>query len=215
MANIFYSIVKTDCQEIKSSLNENGLLEFTVPKNYTDGGASKYFDSLSKEERSEIVNKQKKTLKVFREKVEKMIDKYAKEFDLPIRINLKLLTKTKKLNDCNIQGPPIDLHGNLSIVAILQYFPDGLVEKIMRCTVLTLACEYEKCCSQIRNMPDGEIKYPDGEVIIVPQKIPEWAEYRISIPDSEVEHINADCRAACAQFEADYHKRPIGYMKIL
>lgn len=93
MANIFYSIVKTDCQEIESSLNENDILEFTIPNNCTDGELSRYFCSLGVKKLVEINRKQRETLSDFREKVKGMIDKCAEEFDLPFFIVPTLQTR--------------------------------------------------------------------------------------------------------------------------
>lgn len=213
MENIFYSIIKADCQEISSSLNENGLLEFTIPKNCTNEELSKYFRSLGVEEHSKIADKQKKAKEVFRKKVEKMIDKYRKEFDLPFIIRLRLQNETKKLNDCNVDLHGIVFTGHLSIVSILQYSPDELVEKIIRCTVFMIACQYEERCSQIKGMTTSVFMFPDGEIENSTYfEIPEDTKYRISVPYSKIEKINTDYEAACNQFLENLDKRPINYI---
>lgn len=216
MANIFCSIVEADCQEIKSSLNEeDGLLEITTPKNYTDEDLSEYFNSLSEEELIEIADKQKKTLKVFRKKVEKMIDKYKKEFSLPLYIKLRLQNNTKKPNDCNLQEHGIDFHGNLSISSVWQYFPDELVEKVIRGSICKLACQYENRWSQIKVMYSGIFEFPDvGTESKEVYAIPEAEKYHISVPDSEIENINADYETARNHFREDCDKRRIDYMEV-
>lgn len=216
MTKIFCSIIETDCKEIKSSINEeNGFLEFTAPKNCTGGEVSEYFHSLSEEEHSEIANKQKKSQKVFRKKVREMIDKYAKEFDLPLRIELTIRAQTKRMNCYSIRQEGIDFHGNLSIMYAWQYFPDELVEKVMRGSVFGLAREYENLWSQIKGMRSGTARFPDGETESEKiYAIPEEEKYHISIPDSEIENINADYKAARSQFREDYFKYRIGYMRI-
>lgn len=209
MENIFYSIIKADCQEINSSLNENGLLELTIPKNCTDEERSKYFRSLGAEERSKIADKQKKAKEAFRKKVNKMIDKYKKEFNLPLMIKLRLQNKTEKLNNCSVELHGLVFDSNLSIISILQYFPDELVEKIIRCTVYMIACQYEELCSQIKGISTGMFKFPDGEIESNTYEVSEEAKYRISVPYSEIEKIKADYEAACYQFREDLKKRQL------
>lgn len=212
MENIVYSIIKADCQEISSSLNENGLLEFTIPKNCTDEEFSRYLCSLGAEERSKITDKQKKTKEAFRKKVNEMIDKYKKEFDLTLFIKLRLQNKTKKVNDYNVQIQGIEFNGNLSIISILQYFPDELVEKIIRCTVYMIACQYQELYSQVKGMSVGTFKFPDEEIESKTYKISEEEKYRIPVPYSEIEKIKTDYEAACNQFFEDLDKHPISYI---
>lgn len=212
MENIFYSIIKADCQGISSSLNENGLLEFMIPKDCTDEEFSKYLCSLGAEECGKIADKQKKTKKVFRKKVDIMIDKYKKEFDIKLMINLRLQNKTKKLNDYNVQVQGIEIYGNLSVSSILQYFPDELVETIIRGSVYMIACKYEELCSQIKGVSVGVFQFPDEEIKNGTYQIQEEAKYHISVPYSEIEKIMADYKAACNQLFEDLKKRPINYI---
>lgn len=214
MENIFYSIIKSDCQEISSSLNENGLLEFTIPKNCTDEEFSKYFRSLGTEEHSKIADKQKKSKEVFRKKVNKMIDKYRKEFDLPFMIDLRIQSKTQKINDCNGEFHGWVYESNLMIISILQYFPDELVEKIIRYTVYLIACQYEESYSKIKYMSVGALEFPDGEESIKQQyEVPEEAKYHVSVPYSKIKKMETDYKAACNQFSGDLKKHPIHYIQ--
>ena len=136
-------------------------------------------------------------------------------FDLTLFIKLRLQNKTKKVNDYNVQIQGIEFNGNLSIISILQYFPDELVEKIIRCTVYMIACQYEELYSQVKGMSVGTFKFPDGESESKTYKIPEEEKYRISVPYSEIEKIKADYEAACNQFLEDLDKRPISYIGLL
>lgn len=200
MESIFFSVIKEDCQEVSSSQKENSLLEVVAPKNCTDREILKYIKSLNPEEYSKIVDKQKKTKEAFRKKVNKMIDKYREEFNLPFLISLRLQTKTKKLNDCNVELHGIVFEGHLSIAVILQYFPDELVEKIIRCTVYMIACEYEDLFSKIKGLTVGALSFPDGEIESVKYSdIPEEAKYRISVEYSEIQKIKSDYNLAVKQ----------------
>lgn len=75
----------------------------------------------------------------------------------------------------------ITFYGSFSITSVLQYFPDELVETLIRGTVFILACEYKE----------------------------QWEEYHIPISASEVERMDADYRVARNQIVDDYTKHPI------
>ncbi len=210
MKNIFYSIIKADCQEISSSLNDNGLLEVTIPKNCTNEELSKYFYNFGEEEQSKIVDKQKKAKEVFRKKVKKMIEKYRKEFDLDLIISLRIQNDTKKLNDCRVEVHGISFDSNLLVSSFLQYSPDELVEKMIRSTVFEIACQYAELWDKIKSMSAGVFE-PSGGETKTQYKVSEKGKYRVSVPDSEIKKINEDYETACKQIVEDLSKRSIRY----
>ena len=63
MANIFYSLIIEDCQEIRSSVKENGLLELVIPKECSSKEFTDYFRSL---DLVAIADKQAKEKEKFR-----------------------------------------------------------------------------------------------------------------------------------------------------
>lgn len=146
---IFFRIKNEDCQEITSSQLDNGLLEIVAPKNCSKSELNQYLNSI-RSELDVIENKQKKATENFRKKTKQLIEKYKEEFNLNLRINLRIQTKTKKLNDCHVEAHGISFDTNMSLVTYLQFVSDDILEKIVRCTVYDAACQYENLCSEYR-----------------------------------------------------------------
>ena len=206
MDNLFFRVTKEDCQEVSSSQNENGLLEIVAPKNCDDKEIIKHIMGLGTTE----YDKQKRAKEAFRKKVSKMIDKYREEFNLPFIIKLRLQTKTKKINDCNVECHGIVFEGNLLIAAFLQYFPDELVEKIIRCTVYMMACEYEERTFELKSLTIGTLSFPDGKIESSEHfDVPEDAKYSISLEYSEIQKIKSDYELAVKQIVDGMKRKPI------
>ncbi len=206
MDSLFFSVIKEDCREVSSSQNENGLLEIVAPKNCDDKAIIKHIMGLGTVEH----DKQKKAKEAFRKKVSEMIDKYKEEFNLPFIIRLRLQAKTKKLNDSSVERHGIVFEGNLSIAAILQYFPDELVEKIIRCTVYMIACEYEERSFEIKSLSVGTRSFPDGNIESSEHfEVPEEAKYSISLEYSEIQKIKSDYESAVKQILDGMKRQPI------
>lgn len=206
MDSIFFSVIKEDCQEVSSSQNENGLLQIVVPQNSNDREIVKYIKSLG----NEVYDKQKKEKEAFRKKVSKMIDKYKEEFNLPFMIKLRIQAKTKKLNDSSVESHGIVFEGNLSIAAILQYFSDELVEKIIRCTVYMIACEYEERSFEVKGVSAGTRSFPGGKIESSEHfEVPEEVKYSISLEYSEIQKIKSDYESAVKEIIDGMKKQPI------
>ncbi|MDD2978775.1 MAG: hypothetical protein PHN80_02265 [Hespellia sp.] len=206
MDSLFFSVIKEDCQEMSSSQNESGLLEVVAPKNCDDKEIIKHIMGLG----TTAHDKQKNAKEAFRKKVSKMIDKYKEEFNLPFIIKLRLQTKTKKLNDCNVECHGIVFEGNLLIAAFLQYFPDELVEKIIRCTVYMMACEYEERTFELKSLTIGTLSFPDGKIESSEHfDLPEDAKYSISLEYSEIQKIKSDYELAVKQIVDGMKRKPI------
>lgn len=210
--SIYIRINKEDCQEITSS-HDNGLLELVVPKDVSNADLNKYLNSISSEF-AVIQDEQKKTTEIFRKKVRVLIEKYVDEFKIDNRLSIKLRlqTKTRKLNDCNVSAHGITFDANMDILGALQYLPDDVVEQIVRCTVYMIACEYEELWSNIKNFNVGKFTYPDKEEIVSSSKIPEEEKYHLNISYDEVQKIKADYAAACQKFSDLMQKAPISYI---
>lgn len=208
--SMFFSVIKEECQEMSLSQKENGLLEIVLPKSCDDKELSKYINGLGMEEYNKIVDKQKKSKEVFRKNVAKLIEKYKKEFNLPFEIKLRLQTKSNKLNDCNVEVHGIVFKGNMSIATLLQYFPDDIVEKIIRCTVYMIACEYEELFGRINGITMGVLEYTDSESEhCYYSEIEEEKKYRISLETSEIQKIKSDYELAVKQLFEEMKKKPI------
>ena len=211
--SIFVRIEKDDCQEITSSQLENGLLEIVAPKNCSDADLNKYLNGLESEF-CIIEKQQKKATKIFRKKVIQLIDKYKEELNLNFSIELRLQTKTKKLNNCNVAVHGIMFIGHMTFIAILQYASDDVLEKIVRYTMYDLACQYEQLWSEINEVTMCSFKYPDGEGFTAySSEIPQEAKYQITISYSELQNIQSEYDEAVKQF-CDYMKKnPIGTIR--
>lgn len=210
MESIFFSVVKQDCQEVSALQKENGLLEIIIPSDYDNNELGKYFNSLDEEEYNKIVDKQKKAKEVFRKNVNKMINKFRDEFKLPFNIKLRIQTKTKKLSDWNIDVHGIFFEGNLSLIALLQYFSDELVEKIVRNTVLSIAREYEIKVSRIQGVATCNVDFINGEIESNEfygdlQNI----NYKIPLKYDEIREIISDYETGAGQIIKDMKKQPI------
>lgn len=75
---------------------------------------------------------------------------------LDLRINLRIQTKTQKINDCHVQVHGISFDTNMSLITFLQFASDDILEKIVRCTVYDAACQYENLCSEYRIPISGD-----------------------------------------------------------
>lgn len=153
--SIFFRIKYENCQEISSSQLDNGLLEIVLPKNCSNSELNQYLNNISSDF-DVIENKQKKATESFRKKVKQLIEKYKEEFNLDLRINLRIQTKTQKINDCHVQVHGISFDTNMSLITFLQFASDDILEKIVRCTVYDAACQYENLCSEYRIPISGD-----------------------------------------------------------
>ena len=198
--SIFVRIKREDCQSIISSQLDSGLLEIVIPKNCAESEINKHLNSI-RSEFAAIGVKQKEETEIFRKKVKKLIDQYAKEFELHFLIKLRLQKKTKKLNDCNVEVHGVVFQGNVSLMAILQFVDDTILERIVRYTVYDMACQYEQLWSEIKERRSTVLLFPDNEVIEETRyDIPEAAKYHIAVPYSEIQKIQSDYYDAVKQF---------------
>lgn len=204
MGNIFFNIIKKDCQEVSSYQKDNGLLDIVTPIEYDDNEVINYIKNL--DEYNFVVDKQKKAKEVFRKKVRKLIDKYSVEFNLPFYSKLRIQEKSNKLNICNLEVQGIVFEGIISISAIMQFFSDEIIEKIIKFSVYIIACKYEKLLSELGgvvvcslNSRDKDAEYTRYE------EIPEEKKYKISLENNEVEIIKSEYEFAFKEI-IDYLK---------
>lgn len=197
---------------MSSSIAENGLLEITVPKTDTaDTALNKYLCELSGEERDEIVTLQKKNNEAFCKKVKKLIDKYQKDFDLPFVTTLQIRKQTKKLNDCRVELHVIVFEGKVLLAPLLQYMPEDVIEKIVRCTVYMLALDYENKWSEINSITVGTGKYLDMDSFETKSAtVSKEKKYRIQYPYNEINLIKADYEKTIKQYIDEMNRAPIG-----
>ena len=197
---------------MSSSIAENGLLEITVPKTDTaDTTHNKYLCELSGEECDEIVTLQKKNNEAFRKKVKKLIDKYQKDFDLPFVATLQIRKQTKKLNDCRVELHGIVFEGKVFLAPLLQYMPDDVIEKIVRCTVYMLALDYENKWSEINSITVGTGEYLDMDSFETKSAtVSKEKKYRIQYPYNEINLIKADYEKTIKQYIDEMNRAPIG-----
>lgn len=141
--SIFLQIKKRNCQEITSSQLDNGLLEVVVPENCSNSDINQYVNSILRSEFAVIENKQKKATEMFRKKVEQLIEKYKKHFNLNLQISLRIQTRTQKLNDYHVELHGTSFDANMSLIKYLQFVSDDILEKIVKVTVFDIASEYE------------------------------------------------------------------------
>jgi len=215
MENIFFSVIKEGCKEVSSSLKENGLLEIIMPKDCSDEHYKNFFEGLGVDECNKIVDKQKKAKEVFRNKVKNMIDKYRDELNLPFMINLRIMANTKKLSDCNVELNGIIFEGNILFSAILQYFSDELVEKIIKSEVVSIACEYETQFSMIKGVIVNRIDLKNGKNESSKYEgVPEEIKYRNPLEYSEIRNIKADYVSAVRIIVDDLRKQAIIACKV-
>lgn len=201
--SIFFRIKNEDCKEVTLSQLENGILEIIAPKDYGNAEINKYLNDHAAE-LIEIEDKQRKATEIFRKKVKKLIDKYSEEFKLNFVTNLRLQVKTKKLNEGKVELHGILFNGNLSLMSATQFIPEEVVEKIVRYTIYTMACQYEQIWSEIKGFKVGSFKFPDiGDVTETHYGVDESGKYRLDISNDEVTKIQEDYKDAVKQF-CDY-----------
>lgn len=207
--SIFFRIKYENCQEITSSQLDNGLLEVVVPENCSNSDIEQYLNSISSEF-DVIEKKQKKATEIFRKKVEQLIEKYKKHFNLNLLINLRIQTKTRKLNDCHVELHGISFDANMSLKKHLQFVSDDILEKIVKCTVYDLACKYETLCSRINGIVVGASTFPDFEKVDTSYyNFPKSAKYVLTIPADELEKMKSDYYDASKQLNDFLKKNPI------
>lgn len=198
--SIFFRIKNEDCKEVSLSQLENGILEITAPKNYSNAEIKSYLNDHA-EELTEIEDKQKKATEVFRKKVKKLIDEYSEEFKLNFVTNLRLQVKTRKLNEGKVELHGILFNGNLSLMSATQFIPEEVVEKIVRYTIYAMACQYEQLWSDIKGFKVGAFKLPDiQEVTETHYGVDESGKYHITMPYEEIQKIQEDYKEAVKQF---------------
>lgn len=164
-------IVKKDCSVITSSQLENGIYEIVAPKECGDKELSDYLN-LHVSEFGLIEKQQKNATKKFRDKVDKLIDKYKEEFKLKNSFKLRMLSKMNRMFESGVEIHGIETVASVSISSILQYVSEDLLEKIVRCAVYSVAVECEEKDNFQITMPISEIKviqseYTDAEKSII------------------------------------------------
>ncbi|MEE1249178.1 MAG: hypothetical protein UHU19_08135 [Lachnospiraceae bacterium] len=198
--SVFFRIKNDDCNEVTLSQLENGILEIIAPKNYGNAEIKQYLNDHAAELEG-IEDKQKKATEVFRKKVKKMIDVYSEEFKLNFVTNLRLQVKTRKLNEGKVELHGILFNGNLSLMSATQFIPEEVVEKIVRYTIYTMACQYEQLWSEIKGFKVGSFKVPDiGDVTETHYAVEETGKYRITMPYDEIQKIQDEYKDAVKQF---------------
>lgn len=198
--SVFFRIKNENCKEVTLSQLENGILEIIAPKDYGNAEIKKYLNDHAAE-LAVIEDKQKKATENFRKKVKKLIDDYSDEFKLNFVTKLRLQVKTKKLNEGKVELHGILFEGNLALMSATQFIPDEVVEKIVRYTVYTMACQYEQIWSEIKGFKVGSFKFPDiGDVTETHYGVEESGKYHITMPYEEIQKIQEDYKEAVKQF---------------
>lgn len=136
-----------------------------------------------------------------------MIEKYEEEFKLPLLVKLRLATKTKKLNECNVEIAGLDFITNVSIMAILQYVSIELVETVVRYTVYALACQYEQLCYEHPTRGFNVIDGKTGEDKQI--GVMEGPKYEIPIKYDEVKKIQQEYESAFKKIIDELDKQKI------
>ncbi len=211
MYNIFFRIKKTDCEDISYKFEKNGLLEITVPRASGNAEINDFFRNLGAEQLEELADKQKKYKEAFRKKTKKKINKYLKEFDLPFLVDLQLRNQTKKLNDCHVDVHGIVIEGKMLLVSVLQFVSDEIVDKIVRCTVYMLACDYENVSNNMKSITVAVNKFPEEieNISETHYEVPKEMKYEITIPYDEIKKIQANYEEAVKQFVSEMKADPI------
>lgn len=197
MAGIFFSLNKTACNEITSTLNENGLPEITAPESTSDSDIINYLHSI--DERDGIGVKQEKGKKAFRKKVKELGNKYSKELHLDFCINITLKTKTKKLIDWHVDVHGIVFDGYISLDAVLQFFPDELIDKLIHFAVCSIAKEYEQMCSRLTDLTVGRADISTGETISKTRYSGAGPKYTFPLSESKEKKIVSDFKKAAEE----------------
>lgn len=209
MNGLFFSITKADCIEASSTINDdNGLLEITTPRNYTEKEINEYLHTLD----DAVLDKQKKAKEVFRKRVQEMISIYAKELDIPFSMDLRLLSKSKHLCNGEAEVNGIVFSGRISILTVLQFCPDDIVQKIVRYAVYIVAIRYEELCRNITGFSlytHDMLIGRDTEVGGV--DVPE-SKYSINLTPGEIEQIQTDYDRAFKQFAEEMKKQQVCYL---
>lgn len=194
---------KSRLQSDSLSQLENGILEVITPTDCDNSEVSRYLNEHGAE-LTDIEDKQKKATEFFRKKIKKLIDKYSEEFKLNFVTKLRLQVKTQKLNDGKVELHGILFEGNLALMAATQFVPEEVVEKIVRYTIYSMACQYEQIWSEIKGFKVGSLKVPDiEEVTKTNYPVSESGKYLITMPYDEVKKIQEDYKDAVKQF-CDY-----------
>lgn len=206
MNEIFLNITKTDCKEVSYTMNEdNGLLEITTPRNYTEKEINEYVDTLD----DATWAKQKKAKEMFRKRVQEMIRIYAKDLDIPFRIDLRFLSKPKHICNGEAEVNGMLFSGRINILTVLQFCPDDIVKKIVRYAVYMVAVRYEELCCNITGFSlytHDMLSGRDTEVCSV--DVPE-SKYSIGLTPSEIQQIQSDYDKAFKQFIEEMNKQQI------
>lgn len=207
---MYFRMIKANCVAMSYIVEENGLMDLTVPMDCEKSDICEFLNNLGQDNLDEIVDKQKKNKEKFRIKLHKQIRKYADDFNIPFYISLQLRAQTKKLNDSHVDLYGISFNGKMQLVSVLQYFPEDIVNKIVRYTVLGVAIDYEKLCRQIIGIRIGGFQYPDVDSAEEEyHNKPDEANYKITMSDDEIKRIQADYDDAVKRFKDAMKKSPI------
>lgn len=207
MGNIYISIIRKNCKEISSVLNDNGLLEVTVPQKFSDASITKYFRDIDADKYEEIVKIQKKGSTAFRTKVQDLVEKYRNEFKLDFIIKTRLPKKMHNIEDYHLECHGIVFEGRFSISLIFQFYSDELLEKMVKYYVYKIANEYEVQCERITGMTVGVIE-SDGNTS--KSKISDVGPvYRIPISYEELDTLERDFISSFNEFVEGYNKNPV------
>lgn len=202
MDKVYFHILdsKNNDQCVSYTAREDGLLELSMPNcaSYeVQYHISMFFALvLDKDEIKKIISKQNKMQEDFRKRVNQMVDKYRKEFDLNFDIKVGLITKARKINDANLKQHGEILQSHLILRDSLQYAPDEIVDRIIRYTIFYIARQYETfyCSDEL-----GEIVDP---------------KYKVPISDIEICKIVVDYKAAVEELEKSLKAYPIKYRQV-
>ena len=205
-----FRITRSDCNKISYTIADNGLMEISAPQDSKDTDINTFLSALGQEEFEGIADRQKKLKEKFRKKTHEQIKRYADEFEIPFLIDLQLRNKTKKLNDFHVDVHGICFEGKMQLVAILQYFPEDVVDKIVRYSVYGVAIDYENVCSRIKGIKVSTFQFPDIENAKEKHYgTPYEAKYRISMPYDQIKKIQADYEKAVIKFGDIIEASPI------
>lgn len=102
MHRLLYRLYKADCDAISSIIKDDeGVLEVTAPKMCSEDEIKRYLSSVNARQISGLIRNHKKHNTAFRKVVNDMINKYIKEYELPIynefEISLSSLSNEKIL----------------------------------------------------------------------------------------------------------------------
>lgn len=218
MHRLLYRLYKADCDAISSIIKDDeGVLEVTAPKMCSEDEIKRYLSSVNARQISGLIRNHKKHNKAFRKVVNDMINKYIKEYELPITsITLRLSLKTNKMLNYGVSVYGWMSEGYLSLPAFLEYYPAKLVDTIVRCGVACIAVEYEHqmhSVKECRSILEPVVGTNEVRIRYVPVKVED--KYTVPFDNDELDMIIGNYLYVASYVANDNKVHPMLYMDIL